>query len=129
MANGSSLAIQDAWARPSPQGAPAAAFYMTIVNSSGGEDVLLQASSDVCDVVEMHRTSVDEAGVMRMAPVEGGRLAIAAGATIALEPGGLHLMCVGLRQPLVEGQEASLMLVFETAGNMEVAVPVRQDAP
>ena len=90
---------------------------------------MLQASSDACDVIEIHRTSVDEEGIMRMAPVEGGRLVIPAGETALLDPGGLHLMCVGLRQPLVEGQEASLVLAFEAAGSMEVAVPVRQDAP
>ena len=127
--NSSALTVQDAWARPSPQGAPAAAFYMTIVNSSGGEDVLLHASSDACDVIEIHRTSVDEEGVMRMAPVEGGRLVIPAGETALLEPGGLHLMCVGLQQPLIEGQQASLALAFEGAGSIDVAVPVRQDAP
>lgn len=123
------LAVEDAWARPSPQGAPAAAFYMTIANHSPQQDALLQVSSDHCEAVEIHLSEIDEAGVMRMAPVEDGRLPIPAGETVLLEPGGLHIMCVGLTRPLLEGEQAALLLEFEAAGPMDVMASIHQGDP
>lgn len=128
-AQSAELTVRDVWGRPSPQGAPAAAFYMTIVNDSEQQDVLLRASSDFCDAIEIHRTVVDEEGVMRMTPLEDGQLPIPAHESVLLAPGGLHIMCVGLPQTLVEGQQASLVLEFEVAGVQEVAAQIRQEAP
>ena len=123
------LVVQDAWARPSPQGAPSAAFYLTIDNQTSRQDVLQQVRSDNCETAEPHRTQMDAEGVMRMAPVTDGRLTIAPGETVALAPGGLHVMCIGLRVPLVQGEESTLILDFEQAGSLSVQVAIRQDEP
>ena len=123
------LVVDSAWARPSPQGAPASAFYMIIDNDTERQDVLLHVRSDVCDAVEIHRTSIDEEGVMRMAPVPAGQLVIPAGESMILAPGGLHVMCVGLAEPLLEGQEVLLTLDFEVAGSIAVSAGIRQEAP
>jgi periplasmic copper chaperone A len=121
------LVVQDAWARPSPQGAPTAAFYFTIDNQTSRQDVLQQVRSDNCETVEVHLTQIDSEGVMRMAPVAGGQLTIAPGETVTLAPGGLHVMCIGPRSPLVQGEESTLVLDFENAGSLTIQVSIRQD--
>ena len=64
----------------------------------------------------------NEAGVMKMRQVDG--LVIAPGASIELKPGGYHLMFLGLKSPLKQGQSVKGTLVFEKAGAVEVAFDV-----
>lgn len=123
------LFVQSVWGRPSPEGAQTAAFYMTLVNESETQDVLQSVSTDACETVELHRSSIDEDGVMRMAPVPGGQIAVPAGESVVLEPGGLHVMCIGLRHPLEVGQEVPLTLEFEGVGPIAVLAQIVQVAP
>jgi len=64
-----------------------------------------------------------EGDVMRMRRVE--ELLVPAGGEVGLLPGGLHLMLLDLREPLVPGDTLSLTLEFERAGPVDVRVPVR----
>lgn len=123
------LFVQGVWGRPSPEGAQTAAFYMTLVNESEDQDVLHTVSADACETIELHRSSMDEDGVMRMAPVPGGQIVVPAGESVVLQPGGLHVMCIGLAQPLVEGQDVPLTLEFEIAGPIAVLAQIQQEAP
>ncbi len=61
---------------------------------------------------------------MQMRPAEPAELAVPAGGTLVMEPGGLHVMCIGLRSPLVEGEEIPITFEFESAGTVEVTVTV-----
>jgi copper(I)-binding protein len=123
------VVVEGAWGRPSPQGAPTTAFYMTIENSSSQDDVLLEVRINNCETVEIHRTSIDEGGVMRMAPVAGGQIVVAAGESVILAPGDLHLMCIGLAQPFTGGQQVPLTAVFADSGDIAVTAEIRQEAP
>ena len=60
--------------------------------------------------------------VMRMREV--GTIDVPAGGTVELQPGGLHLMLMGLKKPLVAGQAFPLTLRFEKAGAVEVQMKV-----
>jgi copper(I)-binding protein len=53
-------------------------------------------------------------------------LHVEAGQELRFEPNGMHLMLMGLRKPLVEGQAFELTLVFEVAGARTVKVAVRK---
>jgi copper(I)-binding protein len=64
-----------------------------------------------------------EGNVMRMREVEGG-LAIPPGATVALAPGGFHLMMMGLKVPLKEGEKVPVTLVFQKAGSIDIELAV-----
>ena len=75
-------------------------------------------------MVAIHRTETDAAGVARMVPVEA--LEIPPGATVTLEPGGTHVMFMGLTAPFAEGDKIDATLVFEKAG--EVAVRFNVEA-
>jgi copper(I)-binding protein len=120
------LAIEEAWAAPTPAGVDVSAGYLTIVNGTAAEDHLLGATSPRAERVELHEMSMDGA-VMRMRPVD--TLTIAPGEHVELGPGGMHLMFYGVTEPFTEGQDIPVQLTFETAGAINVTLPVRRAAP
>ncbi|GGD24675.1 copper chaperone PCu(A)C [Aureimonas glaciei] len=116
------IEIAHPWSRATPPGAKTGAGYLGLTNEGADADRLVGASSPVAAKVEVHQMSVVD-GIMKMGAVEGG-LEIPAGGTVALEPGGYHLMLTGLTRPLVEGEKVPLALVFERAGRVEVELAV-----
>ncbi len=110
------------WARETAPGQSVAAAYLTIDNRGSGGDRLVEVSSPAARQSSLHST-VTENGIARMRAIDGG-LAIPARGTIALEPGGDHVMLVGLGQPLVRGDSIALRLRFETSGERHVTVEV-----
>lgn len=116
------ISVTDAWARPLPESAPAAAMFLTVENDGDADDLLVAARSDVCTATELHESSMED-GVMSMRPVTGG-IAVPAGERVVLEPGGLHVMCVGPTAPFAAGTTVSLTLTFDGAGSIDVEVPV-----
>lgn len=117
------LAVNSTWARATPPGAKVAAVYLVIDNQSTKSDRLLKLRSPVAASAEVHRSSVED-GIARMRPVTV--LHVGAGERIAFEPGGLHVMLMGLRKPLIAGQTFELELVFEVAGPRRVVVSIRE---
>ena len=113
-------AVSAAWIRATPPGARTAAAYLTLTGSSVA-DRLLGAATSAAGTVEIHR-SVIENGVMRMEPLPA--LAVPAGETVVLEPGGAHLMLIDLVGPLVPGTNVALSLRFAKAGTVALEVPV-----
>lgn len=116
------LAITGAFARATPPNAQVAGGYLSIV-SQGAADRLLSAASPVADKVEIHEMTM-QGDVMTMRPQPEG-LAIPAGETVELKPGGYHLMMLGLKQPLVEGETLPMSLTFEKAGKVDITLQVR----
>jgi len=116
-----SLTIADPWARASAGMARAGAAFMTISNS-GAHDRLVSATANVSDVVELH-THIKDGDVMRMRKVEA--IDVPAGETTMLQPGGLHVMFIGLHAPLQEGETFPVTLTFEQAGDVDVDVIVK----
>jgi copper(I)-binding protein len=117
------VTIKQAWSRATPKGSPVAAGYLTIENQSGAPDRLVEVRSPFARKVELHTTTVEN-GVTSMKPVDGG-LVIPANASVTLQPGGNHLMFVGINAPLAEGEQVAVELFFEKAGkvtaNLDVA--------
>ncbi len=113
-----SIEIGNPWARATPKGAPVGGAYMTITNKGTEADRLVGASSPVASKAEVHQMSMDN-GVMSMRPVSGG-LEIKPGQTITLNPDSFHLMLMGLKQPLAQGQHLKATLDFAKAGKLDV---------
>ncbi|MGH6736753.1 MAG: copper chaperone PCu(A)C [Methyloceanibacter sp.] len=122
------IGIADAWARPTIGQGRTTAAYMTIMNRSGEDDLLKSARAAAAKSVELHQTSMTADGVMQMREVEDG-LPIAVGETLKLEPGGTHLMIMGLSDSLAAGAELALTLEFDKAGAIDIAVPVSASGP
>lgn len=115
------IEVDGAWARATTPGKTATAAYLTITNRGTIDDALLGVTSGA-GVAQVHSTSM-AGGVMRMRKRD--RLAIPAGATVKLEPGGTHLMLTGLQGPLAAGRKVDLTLRFERSGERKVAATVR----
>jgi copper(I)-binding protein len=47
-------------------------------------------------------------------------------AKVIFKPGEMHMMMVGLKQPLTEGQTFPLALQFEKAGTIDVTIPIEK---
>jgi copper(I)-binding protein len=116
------ITVENAWARPTPPNAQAAAIYVTVTDH-GVPDRLVGVSTPVAGNADLHET-IHDGNVMKMRPVAGG-LAISAAAPISLTPGGYHIMLTELKQPLAGGESFPLSLRFEKAGTVETTVTVR----
>lgn len=117
-----SLKIGHPWARATPPSAPSGGGFLTITNTGTTADRLVSAASPAAGQVQVHEMKMDGT-IMRMREVENG-LEIPPGATVALAPGGFHLMMMGLKDPLKEGTRVPLTLVFEKAGKIDVELMV-----
>lgn len=107
----STVSVDNAWSRAQMAGRNGA-VYLTLTGKEGG-DRLTGASSPAAGKVELHESVMDQ-GVMKMREVK--EMPVPAGGKVTLQPGGLHLMLMNLKQPLKEGETVSVTLVFEKAG-------------
>ncbi|HEX4235053.1 MAG TPA: copper chaperone PCu(A)C [Caldimonas sp.] len=123
------IAIEHPFAAPSIAGTTnGAAYFAALENAGSTADRLLGATTPVAARVELHTMAVDAQGVMRMREIDG--IALAPHARIEMGPGsGMHLMLIGLKEPLREGRSFPMMLRFERAGKVEVMVVVQGAKP
>ncbi|MDU9004013.1 copper chaperone PCu(A)C [Sedimentitalea todarodis] len=117
------ITVTDPYARSSMASSATGAAFMTLKNDTDQDDRLVAVTSDVAERVELHTHVEDANGVMKMREVEGG-FEVAAGDTHALKRGGDHVMFLGLKQPLSDGDIIPLTLTFEKAGDVVIEVPV-----
>lgn len=107
------------WAMPAAASIPAGASgmgFMVLRNTGRKADKLLSASTIITKKVELHRYLKDAQSVMRQSEA----MDIPAGAEVRLEPGGAHLMLIGLEKLLTEGDRFPITLQFERAGKITV---------
>lgn len=120
------ILVQDAFARSSGKAARSGAAFMVLMNHTDADDRLIGIQSDAATKVELHTHSEDANGVMKMLHLMEGIL-VPAGGMHALERGGDHVMFMGLNAPMTQGDLIAVTLVFETAGEIEITVPVDLD--
>ncbi|TCT07895.1 copper chaperone PCu(A)C [Aquabacter spiritensis] len=120
--NSPTIAIDQPWARATPQGATVGAGYMVLRNEGAATDRLVAATADVAPRVEIHEMAMAN-GVMTMRQVPGGLL-VPANGSVTLKPGSYHLMFMDLTQPLKQGTIVTGTLTFEKAGTIPVKLTV-----
>ena len=98
--------------------AMAAGGFMVITNDGSEADYLIGVETDIAAKSELHESRVDANGMGSMTPVEV--IEIPPGSTVNLEHGGYHIMFMGLKAPLVEGETVKGALIFEHAGRVEI---------
>jgi periplasmic copper chaperone A len=113
-----SLKISAPWARATPKGASVGGAYMKITNTGTSSDRLIGGATAIASSFKVHEMSMDN-GVMKMRPVTGG-LEIKPGQTVELKPGGYHVMLMGLKEQLAQGQHFKATLEFAKAGKVDV---------
>jgi periplasmic copper chaperone A len=116
------IEIAAPWARATAKGARVGAGYLTIVNKGKSPDRLTSAASDVAESVEVHAVAMENSVMTMRAAPEG--VEIKSGETVVFKPGGLHLMLMGLKQPLTQGGEVRITLNFAKAGPIAVNLPI-----
>ncbi len=118
------MVINNAWVREVPPGSSVSAIYMTIENNGDEDDKLVSLSSKAAESAELHTSKVDNDGIATMEMIEV--LDIPSNNSIEFEPGGMHVMLIGLKQSLVGKDSVDLKLVFEKAGEVMIEVPVKK---
>ena len=126
LAASSTIQVSQAWSRPAAQGGNGAG-YALITNKGPAADTLIAVSSPVAARIELHESMI-MGGQAMMHPRPGG-LPVPAGATVALKPGGWHMMLMGLKQPLKAGDHYPATLTFKKAGKVTVQFSVQTTAP
>jgi copper(I)-binding protein len=114
--------VMDPYVRAVPPGQSNSATFMQLNNTDNQNHALLAAETPAAKVVELHSHFLVE-GMMQMRPVE--QVDLPANAVTNLQPGGLHVMLIGLQQKLVPGEMVPLTLLFEDGSKLPVSVPVR----
>ena len=114
------IVVTKAWARATPPGATTGAVYITIENQGDDPDRLARVTSPASSSAMLHAT-IDDGGVSKMREGDDG---LAPGATLEMEPGGLHIMLMGLTGPLKQGETISVTLDFETAADIIVEAKI-----
>jgi len=107
-----SLFVGHPFARASAGPAKVGAAYLTIRNDGGEPDQLIAVSTSRAEQVQMHTMDMAN-GVMVMRELPHG-LTVKPGDTVKLEPGGIHLMLMGLKGPLKEGEKFPLTLTLRS---------------
>lgn len=115
--------LQDgkSWMRPSHAGKNTAAYFCACQMSFSESDKLLRVESDVAKTHELH-DHINDNGIMKMRPIESVEIV---DGSVGMNPGGKHIMIMGLHKDLKVGDKAILMLTFEKAGTKQVEFVVR----
>ena len=119
--------VSDAWARATVKGQKATGVFMNLKAKKATR--LVGVKSEVAAVTELHEMKMDK-DVMKMQMVKA--LDLPAGQTVALKPGGLHVMLMDLKAPVEEDSHVVLTLLFEDAAGVKTQQEVHavaQKAP
>jgi len=122
-AHAAGVNVRDAWARATLPGQKVAGVYMQLRSDTAAR--LVEVRSPAAATAEVHEMR-HEGGIMKMRRLDV--LELPAGKTVALEPGGYHIMLLDIRQPLKAGGAVKLTLIVEQGGKatqVEVTAPIR----
>lgn len=110
------ITTADGWIREVPPGAPVRAGYLSLHNRGDTGVTIVAARSEAFGAIEIHEMVPSADGTMRMRRRE--QLEVAAGATVELAPGGLHLMLFRPTATLAQGDRMPLTLVLADGGKL-----------
>jgi len=120
--------VDNAWLRAGPPNANMLAAYATLTNESDQGITLVGADSDAFGMTEIHRT-IEVDGVFKMR--EQKALPMAAGESLTMAPGGLHIMLMMPKQAIEVGQTVEISLKYETdegeSFDQSIEFPVKKD--
>ncbi len=115
------IVVEHPWVQEPPPGPKTTMAGMVIKNEGDEEDVLLGVKSNIADKVELHKT-IFENGVAKM--IHQKEIVIPPKGKVEFKHHGYHIMLIGLKKPLKEGEKVKLTLIFKRSGEIEVEAPV-----
>lgn len=110
----SDVKVEGAWVRGTTPSQKATGAFMRLSSAQGA--ALVGASSPIAGKAEVHEMKM-VADNMKMSPVQ--KLALPAGKTVELKPGGYHVMLLDLKEPVKDGDIVKLTLEVEQGGKRE----------
>ena len=121
----STFEVTDVWARATFAMAQTGAVYLTLNNQTETDVSLLSASvsSDLADEVQLHDMAMND-GMMQMQEMVDG-VNVNIGETLEFRPGGKHIMLLGLKKPLNDGDSFELTLRFKNRDELTLLVNVK----
>jgi copper(I)-binding protein len=110
------ITAADPWVKSAKTGMTAA--FVTLSNATGTEEVLVSATTPASPMVELHEMVMQD-GAMVMQQKQGG-IAVPANGSAVLEPGGNHIMLMGLSSEVKAGDQVPLTLTFASGLTLEI---------
>ena len=119
----SEIEISNQHIRATPPHAKNSAAFFTMTNHTDKHIKLVAVNSDIAEYVQLH-SNINEDGMMKMRQVN--TIMINANSSVSLQPGGYHVMFLGLKSDLTEGQSIALTLYFDNGEEIEIDTPVQK---
>lgn len=119
----SDIMFNQPYARATPPAAVNSALFGEVMNHGAVERYIVSVTSEVADKVELHDV-IKEGDVMKMRQVE--EFVIPAQSTLVLKPGSLHIMLLGLKKPLQEGENIEVEVTFKNGEKQVITAPVKK---
>ena len=117
---------RDAWVRSLPPGAAVAAAYGSLMNHGSDTVTIVNVTSKTGTEAQMHDVIADgdQRKMVRLNSVE-----IAPGESLVFEPGGRHIMLLGITDAPEEGGDVALCAVSAMGTEACTPAPVTRQAP
>ncbi|MER5323336.1 copper chaperone PCu(A)C [Streptosporangium roseum] len=109
------VAITDPWVKTTKKGMSAA--FGTLVNNTDSDITVVSGTSPLSPKIELHEV-IDSKGKMIMRPKEGG-FVIPARSTHQLQPGGDHIMLMGVTEEVKPGAQIPFTLTLKGGETLE----------
>ncbi len=120
----STITIKDAWVRTAPPSAKVMAAYMTITNHSPKTIRVININSPQFKQVELHQSVIND-GMMRMKKIEP--VSLKGHQTLALEPGGYHLMLIKPVHPIAKGEQVRFNFSFDNGDKLSLTAQTKDE--
>lgn len=119
------LSVADPYVRLNPPGTRVTAAYMVLKNAGDKDIKVTKAANPVSKLTELHN-HVNEGGVMKMRQVP--TIEVKAKSETPLQPSGLHVMMIDLKEALKEGQIVPITLTLDDGSEKKVDAVVKNAA-
>lgn len=116
------IQVADPWVQAAPPSAKVLAAYLEIKNNGEKPQTLSGISSPAFGQVEIHRTTT-RGNIARMEHLK--ELVIPPHSSVAIKPGGMHLMLMGGKNPLRAGDQVPMTLIFKSGAEVAISAAVR----
>lgn len=116
------VTVSEAWVRGTVAAQKSTGAFMKLKSAEDAK--LVSAASPAAKIVEVHEMSMKD-NVMQMRAVDS--VALPAGKTVELRPGGYHVMLVDLAKPLGKGDSVPITLTFVGKDGRKVTQEVKAE--
>ncbi len=122
--NGHVVSFSDAYSFPTLSGTSTMAAFVEIQNHSEVPLNIVGANTNIAGITELHTHEKSDDGIIRMREVES--ITIPASETIALKPGGLHIMLMDVKESFKVGDTFTITLTFDGGRTSDIQVNIRK---